>query len=306
MYLLTNNSKIAGHSKRFFLFLSISLAAHTIAAGPLSISEYMALSGPEPTAHIAYGNAPSQYAELFQPAGDGPFPVVVLLHGGCWIREFEGIRQFRKMSGALAAQGISVWNVEYRRADEAGGGYPGMYLDMIAALDALKANAAKYRLDTNRIVAVGHSAGGFLAQWTAGRAKIPASSPLYRTDLLPVRQIVGLGSINNLREGTGPCGIGVSKLTGAASTSRPDVFSDTNPADLLPNGSITVLINGDLDGQVPPDVATRFAARAHAAGDRVTTIVLKNANHFDEVAATAPSWQTILTVIRDALSAASP
>jgi acetyl esterase/lipase len=286
--------------------LSISLAAYTTTAGSMSLSEYMSLNGPEPTAHIAYGKAPSQYAELFEPAGDGPFPVVVLLHGGCWNTEFEGIRQFRKMSGALAAQGIAVWNVEYRRADEEGGGYPGMYLDMIAALDALKANAGKYRINLSRIVAVGHSAGGFLAQWIAGRARIPASSPFYRADLLPVRQVIGLGSINNLREGTGPCGVSASKLTGAASASRPDVFSDTNPADLIPNGSTTVLINGDLDGQVPPEVAARFAAKARTAGDRVTTIVLKNANHFDEVAATSPSWQTILGAIKGALAATPP
>jgi acetyl esterase/lipase len=272
----------------------------------MSLNEYMSLSGPEPTAHIAYGNAPSQYAELFEPAGDGPFPVVVLLHGGCWVSELQGIRQFRKMSGALAFQGIAVWNVEYRRADEDGGGYPGMYLDMISALDALKANATKYRLDMNRIVAVGHSAGGFLAQWIAGRARIPTSSPLYRTDYLPIRQIIGLGSINNLRDGTGPCGVGVSTLTGSRSANRADVFSDTNPADLLPNGSNTVLINGDLDRQVPPDVATRFATKARTAGDRVTTIVLKNANHFDEVAASSPSWQPILAAIKDALSVTPP
>jgi len=158
----------------------------------------------------------------------------------------------------------------------------------------------------NRIVTVGHSAGGFLAQWTAGRARIPASSPLYRADYLPIRQIIGLGSINNLRDGTGPCGVGVATLTGSRSANRPDVFSDTNPADLIPNGSTTVLINGDLDRQVPPDVATRFAVKARAAGDRVTTIVLKNANHFDEVAASSPSWQPILAAIKDALSVTPP
>ena len=103
--------------------LSCSLAT----AAPMKLADYLALTGPAPTAKIAYGSAPSQYAELFRPAGDGPFPVVVLVHGGCWTIQFGGIGQMRNLAGALAAQGIAVWNVEYRRVDEEGGGYPGTY-----------------------------------------------------------------------------------------------------------------------------------------------------------------------------------
>lgn len=108
-------------------------------AAPMKLADYLALSGPAPTARIAYGSAPSQFAELFRPAGDGPFPVVVLVHGGCWTIKFGGIEQMRNLAGALAAQGIAVWNVEYRRVDEAGGGYPGTYQDINAALDQLGA-----------------------------------------------------------------------------------------------------------------------------------------------------------------------
>jgi acetyl esterase/lipase len=275
-------------------------------AGPMTLGQYMSLSGPEPSAHIAYGSAPSQYAELFKPAGNGPFPVAVLVHGGCWQTEYEGIKQFRNMAGALVAEGIAVWNVEYRRVDEQGGGFPGTQEDMIAALEALAANAKAYQLDLARLTAVGHSAGGYMVQWAAGRARIPSTSPLYRVQPLVPRYVVSLGGINDLRAWTDLCGFEVSKLTGTSSSTRADVFADTNPAELIPNGSHTVLITGELDHSVPKETAHRFAAKAKAAGDAAEVIVLPGASHFDEASAKSPSWKTTLAVIKAQLGIAAP
>jgi acetyl esterase/lipase len=287
---------------RYGLLLNLFMTATNLAAAaPMTLTEYLALKGPEPTDRVAYGAAPSQYAEVFRPTGPGPFPVVVLVHGGCYLKEFAGIQQFRNIAGALATQGIAVWNVEYRRVDEPGGGYPGTYEDMIAALHALGANAAGYNIDVSRVVAVGHSAGGHLVQWTAGRSRIPASSPLYRSRFLPIREIVSLGGINDLSHWTDLCGFDLVKLTGSATPNRPNVLSDTSPAELLPNGSHTVLITGELDQQVPLSVATRFAGKARAAGDQIEILALPGASHFDEAAATSPSWITTLAVIKSSL-----
>ena len=70
------------------------------AAAPMKLADYLALSGPAPAARFAYGSAPSQYAELFLPGGRGPFPVAVLVHGGCWTKEFGGITQLRNLAAA--------------------------------------------------------------------------------------------------------------------------------------------------------------------------------------------------------------
>lgn len=275
------------------------------AAAPMTLADYLALSGPAPTATIAYGSAPSQFAELFRPAGAGPFPVVVLVHGGCWTIGFGGIVQMRNVAGALSAQGIAVWNVEYRRADEEGGGYPGTYHDLNAALDKLGAEAARYQLDTGRLVAVGHSAGGQLVQWLAGRSRIAPGSPLYRDRLLPVRQIVSLGGLADLRHEQAliksSCGRDIVQLAGVASAERPDVFSDTSAAELMPNGSRTLLITGELDTVSPPRVAHDYAARARAAGDQAEVLILPGASHYDEIAASSPAWALVLPAIRRAL-----
>ncbi|WP_308633231.1 alpha/beta hydrolase family protein [Massilia forsythiae] len=278
-------------------------------AVPMKLADYMALNGPAPSATFAYGSAPSQYAELFLPAGKGPFPVAVLVHGGCWTREFGGIVQLRNMAGALAARGIAVWNVEYRRVDEAGGGYPGTYQDMNAALELLAAKAKAYPLDLERLAAVGHSAGGQLVQWLAARPRIPASSPLYTAHPLPVRQVVSLGGLADLRREAAliasSCGRETAQLAGTPSAARPDVFSDTNAGDLLPNGSRTILVTGELDTIAPPRVAHAFAARARAAGDAAEVVILPGASHYDEVAAGSASWPLVLKAIEAALAPAA-
>jgi acetyl esterase/lipase len=271
----------------------------------MKLADYLALGGPAPTATIAYGSAPSQFAELFVPAGDGPFPVAVLVHGGCWTIEFGGIRQLRNLAGALVAQGIAVWNVEYRRVDEEGGGYPGTYQDINAALDLLGAQAAGRRLDLNRIVAIGHSAGGQLVQWIAGRSRIAPSSPLFQAHPLPVREIISLGGLADLRNEKdlikASCGRDAVQLAGVPSAARPDVYADTNAAELVPNGSRTVLITGELDTVSPPRAAHDYAARARAAGDAASVIILPGASHYDEVAASSPSFALVLPAIRKAL-----
>src|SRR5450830_1825712 len=154
---------------RHSLLAAALVGATGAAAAPMTLQDYLALTGPQPDARIAYGPAPSQFVELFKPAGAGPFPVAVLIHGGCWTVEFGGIEQMRNMAGDLVKQGIAVWNVEYRRVDEPQGGYPGMYQDVAVALDRLREEAPANGLDARRVVLVGHSAGGHLAQWGAAR-----------------------------------------------------------------------------------------------------------------------------------------
>ncbi|MES2315882.1 MAG: alpha/beta hydrolase [Pseudomonadota bacterium] len=286
------------------LFSALFISGSAIAA-PMTLDDYLALSGPAPTATIAYGSAPSQFAELFRPAGAGPFPVVVLIHGGCWTVEYGGITQMRSVAGALAARGIAVWNVEYRRVDEPGGGYPGTYLDINAALDSLAAQAPRYQLDTKRIVAMGHSAGGQLAQWIAGRKRIAPSSPLFQAAPLAVPNIISLGGLADLRSEQAliktSCGRELAQLAGLPSAERPDVFADTNAAELMPNGSSTVLITGELDTISPPRAAFAYAAKAQAAGDRARVLILPKASHYDEIAASSPAWKLILPEIEQAL-----
>ncbi|MES2299120.1 MAG: alpha/beta hydrolase [Pseudomonadota bacterium] len=291
--------------QRPFAVLMLALCVGAAHATPMTLSNYLALDGPAPAATIAYGKAASQYAELFRPTGAGPFPVVLLVHGGCWTVEFGGIRQMRNVAGALVAQGIAVWNVEYRRADEDGGGYPGSYQDVGAALDKLLAEAPRLGLDPKRVVGVGHSAGGQLVQWLAGRARVARASPLYQSEGTSLSEVISLGGLADLRNEQAliraSCGRDTLALAGSPSAARPDVFADTNAAELVPNGSHSVLITGELDTISPPRAAHDYARRARAAGDAAEVVIVAGASHYDEIAADSPAWSALLQAIRAAL-----
>jgi acetyl esterase/lipase len=124
---------------------------------------------PLPSATISYGEDPLQVVDLWLPDGDGPHPVAMMVHGGCWQSEIADRRIMNWIAEDLRRRGIAVWNIDYRGVDRAGGGYPGTFQDVGAAADALLENAVGYRLDATRTVAIGHSAGGHLALWLAAR-----------------------------------------------------------------------------------------------------------------------------------------
>ncbi len=283
--------------------LSASFPAH--AATPMSLSDYLALHGPAPTERIAYGTAPQQVVESFEPAGAGPFPVVVLIHGGCFLNAYEGMPQLRGMAGALAAKGIAVFSVDYRGLDTPGGGYPGTFLDIRAALDLIQAQAAQRHLDTHRLAIVGHSAGGVLGLWAAGRARLPTTSPLHEPHPLAIPHVVALGAAGDVRAlgqlWKTRCTLDGDQLTGPPTPARPDVYADTSPIALTPNGSDTLFINGDHDTILTPRESADYAAQVRERGDAADTLVLPDASHFDEVAVTSASWPRVEAAILKAV-----
>jgi acetyl esterase/lipase len=98
------------------------------------------------------------------------------------------------------------------------------------------------------------------------------------------------------------CGRDTPELAGLPSAARHDVYLDTNAAELIPNGSHTILVTGELDTISPPRVAHDYAKRALAAGDSAEVVILPGASHYDEVAASSPSWPLVMAAIERALA----
>lgn len=269
-------------------------------AGPAPVSAYMALPRAEPAARIAYGPAPSQVVELFRPEGEGPHPVVLLFHGGCYLQEYEGLPQTSAIAADLAQRGLAVWNVEYRKLGEDGGGYPGTFRDVAQACDRLRDKAERYGLDLSRLVAVGHSAGGHLALWAASRRRLPAESPLWAADPLRIPSVISLGGIGDL-EAHGDvfgraCGPDViARVIGAAE--RPQPFADTSPAALLPAGLKVTMVHGAFDHVMPPFTGLAYAEVVRQAGDEARVIDIAGAGHFDVVIPGSPAWIVVAETI---------
>ena len=285
---------------KWMLGLALALGASMSIAEPASLDQYMKQARHAPDAALHYGPAPSQVAELFLPKAKGPHPVVILLHGGCFLKQYEGFPQTSALAADLAGRGYAVLNLEYRKLGESGAGYPGTFQDVAAGVDALRAEAPKYGLDLTRVIAVGHSAGGHLALWAASRGKIPASSPLHTADPLKIGAVISLAGIGDLKAQADvwamPCGGDtLPRLLDLAHRQNP--YADTSPAELLPTGAKVVMIHGVFDPVMPPYTGRDYAARVRQAGDKADVVIIPSAAHFDLVIPTTPAWTEIVGVI---------
>ncbi|HVT35999.1 MAG TPA: alpha/beta hydrolase [Nevskiaceae bacterium] len=251
---------------------------------PLSWDEVLRLPPPPPVPRMAYGPAPQQFGELRVPVGAGPFPVALLVHGGCWQAGYA-YRYFSHLAAWLAARGIASWTVEYRRLGDAGGGWPNTFLDVAAAADALRALAQQQPLDLTHVVAAGHSAGGQLALWLAARAQLPASGELHAAQPLPIAGVVALAPITDLAAyRIGPpdsCNASVEKLLGGTPQQQPQRYAQASPVELLPLRVPQWIVQGSDDRIVPAAGVRAYAQRARAAGDRVELAELPRLGHFD-------------------------
>jgi len=266
--------------------LAAVASSAAMAGGVMSYADFRKLAQPPAPQTITYGPDALQHVELWRPQGTGPFPVVILLHGGCWQTSVAKADIMHRMAKALTERGVAVWSVEYRGVDVPGGGYPGTFTDVAKAADLLAARGPALDLDTHRVVALGHSAGGHLGLWLAGRDKIAKDSPLYAPDPQPLEGVVSIGGLPDLKEArtkaAGACGKDtVDRLVGPPTASHPDPFADTSPVSLLPLHVVQVLISGRADPVAPPRFANSYAAKARASGDAVTTSVIAGQGHFE-------------------------
>jgi acetyl esterase/lipase len=280
--------------------LSLLALAAAALGQVMSVGDLLKLPAPPADHRIAYGTDPNQFGYLRLPKGRGPHPVAIVIHGGCWLARFD-LEHTGSMCAALTAAGLATWSIEYRRVGNAGGGWPGTFQDIAAGVDHLRALAGRYRLDLKRVVAVGHSAGGHLALWAAARHRLPPSSTLYRPKPLPLRGVVSLAGVGDLRSFAArtpaACGDAIPQLVGT-----PENYPQASPIELLRLGVPQRLINGALDRIVPVETGQQYEAAARKAGGDVRLTVLESAGHFEVVAPQSAAWpvveQAVLSLLR--------
>ena len=270
------------------------------------------LARPQPPADhtIAYGPAPQQKAELRLPKGPGPHPVVIVVHGGCWQAPW-GLDHVRGLAAALTAEGYATWSLEYRRLGDPGGGWPGTFEDVAHGADHLREVARAHPLDLDRVVALGHSAGGQLALWLAARPRLPegsplrvgepsgGGSPLRAAKPLSLRGVVSLAGITDLRAGAagGVCGDAIPQLLGGDPQDHADRLVQSSPIERLPLGVPVRLVCGARDPIVPIEQARSYEAAAKRAGDTVAVEVVEGAGHFELVDPGGSAWSAVLDAV---------
>ena len=250
---------------------------------------------PSPDAQISYGDAQFQFGYLRLPEGSGPHPVIVFMHGGCWLSVFD-IRYTGLAEQAFADAGYAVWSLEYRRVGNPGGGWPGTFLDVATGADHLTELAREYPLDLDRVIAIGHSAGGQLALWLAARGRIPTSSELYTAGPLPIHGVLALAPAPNLEtlHSSGSCGPGVDGLMGGSPNVRPERYQVGSPMQLMPVDVPQRVVVGALDAQFGPSGRAYFQAAQRAGSSPVTLREAPESGHFEMVVPYTSTWPITL------------
>ena len=265
------------------------LAAPLLAQKLISFGDVIQMPPPAADFRISYGGHPLQYADLRLPKGAGPHPVAILIHGGCW-RASINLDNIALLAAALARDGVATYSLEYRRVGGEGG-WPNTFLDVAAGVDALRAAASKHPLDLDRVIVVGHSAGGHLALWAAARRKLKPESPLHRADPLRVKGVVALAGVPDLRGAAGEvCGDVIPKLA-------EDHYAETSPLELLPLGVPQRLLSGARDAIVPPKWGAQYEAAAKQAGDPASHAVLPDAGHFELVVPSTAAYAAVRAAV---------
>lgn len=240
---------------------------------------------------ILYGMDSLNFGDLRLPSGKGPFPMAVLVHGGCYFSPYASVRNTAAMAEALADAGIASWNVEYRRYDQAGGAWPGTFKDVADGTDFVRTLAKTNPIDTTRVIAMGHSAGGQLALWLPTRSQLARGTPLYVANPLRMTGVVALGPITDMKEyqtrERDVCGNpAIETVMGGMPDSVPERYEMVSPIQRLPLRVRTVLIAGEKDGIAPRKALDDYATTARAKGDSVRIITTPGEGHFEAIAPT--------------------
>ena len=233
------------------------------------------LTDPPPAAadaRVVYGPEPQQFGDLRVPAGDGPFPLALVLHGGYWQATYNLIHTGH-LCEALRDAGIASWNVEYRRVGDAGGEWPAAAEDLELALAYVERLPFAH---DGRTVLVGHSAGGQLALWAARRTGLP---------------VVALAPVSDVRDA-------VERRGPESAPGRfmaREHFADGSPVELLPLGARQIVVHGTADDSVPYEMSLRYVEAARGEAELVT---LDNVGHFEPIDPQAPAFTETLAAIQ--------
>jgi acetyl esterase/lipase len=247
---------------------------------------------------IPYADGAHRFGELTLPAGEVR-GVVVVVHGGFW-RNAYNLSLGRPLAADLARSGLAAWNIEYRRVG-GGGGWTATFDDVASAVDALAGpvqEAAAGRLPLDRVVTLGHSAGGHLAAWLAARPGLPPGAP----GADPVVSLLGavsqagvLDLVDAAERGVGSGA--VADLLGGSPAAVPDRYTLASPIARIPIGVPVIGVHGTADANVPLRQTERFAA---ASGDRA--VVLPGVDHFAVIDPATAAWAACRAAVEEILA----
>ncbi len=248
------------------------------------------LAPSRPDAILRYADHPRGIAELRLPEGEGPFPLAVIFHGGCFKYGVADQAYMSPMATSWQRHGIATLNVDYREVGD-GGGWPGSFDDWLSAARLIDEVAGRYPIDRDRLTLVGHSAGALPALWLAERHRADAPGGARE----PVKAHAAL-----ILDGPGDLGreqdafdalcqfSSVAPFMGGLPSDVPNRFQAASPFSYAPQLERVLFVNAALLG--PPSEVVEAVGK----GGALTKVIDKAGNsHFSVITPGAPAFDQI-------------
>jgi acetyl esterase/lipase len=235
----------------------------------------------------------AQKLDIAWPKTAGTYPLVFLIHGGGWSAGDK--TDLRSTMLTFAGMGFTAVSVNYRLVKSAGNRFPAAMQDLRCALRWLRSRAGTYRLNPNRVAAVGISAGGHLAEMLGLGSNVSGLDGTCSVtgNLATVTAVVAFAGPSDLRKSSYFTSMSLPSVTGLLG-GKPESFPTTarlaSPLAHVTAGDPPVLlVHGSQDPVVPPLHSSRLNSTLHSAGDRATLVTLSGVGHNLQVFSTASS-----------------
>jgi acetyl esterase/lipase len=234
---------------------------------------------------IPYGPNASQFGELRLAKSKGQHAIVMNVHGGFWRKKYD-LAHAGHFCAALSAVGLATWNIEYRRVGEVGGGWPGALDDVRQAWRFIPQLAEKYDLSGEKVIVVGHSAGGHLALCLAA----------YERGVRAVVSLAGVVDLQRAWELQLSSNAVVEFLSGSPQD-VPQNYRAADPMQLAIPEAAQWIVHGAQDDIVPPDFSHLYCERKKNQGENVHHLEIPKADHFDLIDPRAAAWPIVVNTI---------
>jgi acetyl esterase/lipase len=251
----------------------------------VSAEDILSRPQPPPDERVAYGADPNQFLEVRLPRAKPPHPVLLHIHGGYWRAKYD-LAHAGHLCQALRVAGIATFNLEYRRVGNAGGGWPGTFEDVRSAHRFIRQQHSRFHLDLDRLVIMGHSAGGQLALCLAAHES-------------SIRSVVSLAGVVDLKKAFALhlSNDAVAEFLGGKPDAVPDHYREADPMELSIPQARQWLIHGAEDDTVPPAFSRNYVSQKKKSGEKMELLEIQHAGHFELIDPTSEAFNQVASKI---------
>jgi acetyl esterase/lipase len=256
----------------------------------MSAEDILSLPPPPADRRVAYGADPNQFIDVRIPAGKGPHPALLNVHGGFWRAKYD-LGHAGHLCDALRSAGVATFNVEYRRVGNEGGGWPGSFADIRSAYNYVRQAHAGFHLDEQRLTVMGHSAGGQLALCLAGHES-------------SLRSAISLAGVADLKRAftLHLSNDAVVEFLGGKPSEVPEHYHEADPMEISVTHAGQWILHGTEDDTVPVAFSRDYAAAKKKAAERVELMEVAKAGHFDFIDPRSDAWKQVKSAVLSALA----